>query len=120
RAELEAALTELKAAEDQSKDENDLVQILIYRGLVFAETGQPQQMAEMIKRALAMRPWADVPRDVSPQLARMFQDARRELWGPPGIKPWPKKTGGGASSPPSRPVESPRAQPPKTAQPAPA
>ena len=87
RAELDAATAELKAAEEQSKDEGDLVQILIYRGLVFAETGQQQQMAESFKRALAMRPWADVPQETSPRLAKMFQDARREVWGSPGIKP---------------------------------
>jgi tetratricopeptide (TPR) repeat protein len=96
RAELDAATAELKAAEEQSKDENDLVQILIYRGLVYAETGQPQQMQESFKRALAMRPWAEVPQDTSPRLAKLFSDARREVWGSPGIKPWPKKAGAAA------------------------
>lgn len=113
RAELDAATAELKAAEEQSKDEGDLVQILIYRGLVFAETGQQQQMAESFKRALAMRPWADVPQETSPRLAKMFQDARREVWGSPGIKPWPKKAAGHTDA-------APKTEPtPAPAQPAP-
>jgi tetratricopeptide (TPR) repeat protein len=93
RAELEAAMAELKAAEEQVKDEGDLVKVLIYRGLIYSETGQSQQMMESFKRALAMRPWEDVPQDTSPRLAKLFADARREVWGSPGIKPWPKKAG---------------------------
>jgi len=114
RAELEAALAELKAAEDSTRDENDLVMIMIYKGLIFAETGQGAQMGEMFKRAIAMRPWADVPQDTSPRLTKMFHEARREVWGSPGIKPWPKKAGG------TKPVEAPEvktiapAEPPKT------
>ena len=100
RAELDAASAELKAAEEQSKDEGDLVQILIYRGLVAAETGQTASMSESFKRALAMRPWAELPTDVSPRLAKMFQDARREVWGSSGIKAWPKKAPG---APPTKP-----------------
>jgi tetratricopeptide (TPR) repeat protein len=101
RAELDAAVAELKAAEDQSKDENDLVQILIYRGLISAEMGQAPQMQESFKRALAMRPWADVPQDTSPRLAKLFNDARREVWGSPGIKPWPKRKEGAPSDKPA-------------------
>ena len=115
RAELEAAMAELKAAEDSSKDDNDLVSILIYRGLIFAETGQGQQMQESFKRALAMRPWAEVPQEVSPRLAKMFQDARREVWGS-SIKPWPKKKEGAApSTPADKPAEPDKASEPKKA-----
>lgn len=119
RAELDAATAELKAAEEQSKDEGDLVQILIYRGLVFAETGQQQQMAESFKRALAMRPWADVPQETSPRLAKMFQDARREVWGSPGIKPWPKKAAGHTdAAPKTEPTPAPAQPAPHEAAPA--
>src|SRR5258708_11051024 len=57
RAELDAATAELKAAEESSKDDGDLVSIMIYRGLIYAETGQGQQIQESFQRALAMRPW---------------------------------------------------------------
>ncbi len=118
RAELDAAMAELKAAEESSKDDNDLVTILIYKGLVFAETGQGAQMQDSFKRALAMRPWAEVPPDASPRLAKMFQDARREVWGS-SIKAWPKKKDGSASNKPSdKPAEAPASSAPPTATPA--
>jgi hypothetical protein len=117
RAELEAAMAELKAAEDSSKDDADLVTILIYKGLVFAETGQGQQMQDSFKRALAMKPWAEVPQDTSPRLAKMFQDARREVWGS-SIKPWPKKKEGAATPPAeTKPAETKPAEPEKAAEP---
>ena len=120
RAELDAAMAELKAAEESSKDDNDLVTILIYKGLVFAETGQGAQMQDSFKRALAMRPWAEVPPDASPRLAKMFQDARREVWGS-SIKAWPKKKDGSASNKPSdKPAEPPASSAPPTVTPAPA
>ncbi len=114
RAELDAALAELKAAEDSSKDDNDLVQILIYKGLIFADTGQGQQSQEMFKRALAMRPWAEVPNDISPRIAKQFHEARKEVWGSPGIKPWPKRKDGSVYKPP----EQPSTPPPAAVQPA--
>ena len=115
RAELDAAMAELKAAEDSSKDDNDLVTILVYKGLIFAETGQGQQMQESFKRALAMRPWTEVPQDTSPRLAKMFSDIRREVWGS-SIKPWPKKKEGAA---PTKPADTTMpADPVKTGEPA--
>jgi hypothetical protein len=116
RAELEAAMAELKAAEDSSKDDADLVTILIYKGLVFAETGQGQAMQDSFKRALAMKPWAEVPQDTSPRLAKMFQEARREVWGS-SIKAWPKKKEGAAKPGDTPPAETKPAEPEKAAEP---
>ena len=128
RAELDAAMAELKSAEDSSKDDNDLVQILIYKGLIFAETGQGSQSQESFKRALAMRPWAEVPQDTSPRLAKQFHEARKEVWGS-GIKPWPKAKNPGAvhkqpeqpppaAPPPAAPATPPAATPPEATAPA--
>ncbi len=93
RADLEAALAELKQAEIASRDnEDETAQILIYQGLIFAETGKSIEAQDMFKRALAMRPWAEVPADTSPRLAKIFGDARKSVWGSGGsIKPPPQR-----------------------------
>jgi|GEM_PF-1338249 len=106
RLDLEAALAELREAEMAAKDnEDETVQILIYRGLIFSETGKVSDAQKEFKRALAMRPWAEVPADTSPRLAKIFGDARKELWGSGGqIKPPPKKRGATAASPTAMPA----------------
>ena len=105
---LDAAMDELKDAEADARarqDEDEIVQILILKGLIFADNGKPVEMDDHFKRALAMRPWVEVPPDVSPRLAKKFNDARKELWGSGGqLKPPPKK----------------RASAPRAAAPAPA
>jgi hypothetical protein len=92
---LDAAMDELKEAETEARshsDEDEIVQVLIFKGLIFAETGKATEMEDHFKRALAMRPWAEVPPDVSPRLSKKFNDARKELWGSGGqLKPPPKK-----------------------------
>lgn len=95
KLDLEAAMAELREAEIASKDnEDETVQIFIYRGMIFSETGKTADAADMFKRALAMRPWAEVPPDTSPRLAKVFGDARKALWGSGGqLKPPPKKRG---------------------------
>ena len=93
KLDLEAALAELKEAEIAAKDnEDETVQILIYKGLIYSETGKADEGQVVFKRALAMRPWAEVPPDTSPRLAKSFGDARKSLWGSGGqMKPPPKK-----------------------------
>ncbi len=93
RADLDAALAELKQAELAARDnEDETVQILIYQGLIFSETGKSAEAQDMFKRALAMRPWAEVPADTSPRLAKSFGDARKSVWGSGGsIKPPPHR-----------------------------
>jgi tetratricopeptide (TPR) repeat protein len=93
RADLDAALAELKQAELAARDnEDETVQILIYQGLIFSETGKSAEAEDMFKRALAMRPWAEVPADTSPRLAKSFGDARKSVWGSGGsIRPPPHR-----------------------------
>jgi hypothetical protein len=92
---LDAAMDELKDAETDARsrsDEEEIVQILILKGLIFADNGKPTEMDDHFKRALAMRPWAEVPPEVSPRLSKKFNDARKELWGSGGqLKPPPVK-----------------------------
>jgi tetratricopeptide (TPR) repeat protein len=90
---LDAALAELKEAEVAAKDnEDETVLIFIYRGLIYSETGKTADAQDMFKRALTLRPWAEVPPDTSPRLAKVFGDARKSLWGTAAnIKPPQKK-----------------------------
>jgi len=124
KLDLEAAMAELKEAETDARarnDEAEIVTVLIYKGLISADNGKQQEMTEFFKRALAMRPWVDVPADTSPRLAKMFNDERKELWGSGGqIKPPPKKKphppvgagGAPALAPPAAPAETaPSAEP---------
>ena len=105
---LDAAMDELKDAEADARsrsDEEEIVQILIMKGLIFADNGKPTEMDDHFKRALAMRPWAEVPPEVSPRLSKKFNDARKELWGSGGqMKPPPKKR---ASAKPATPPAAP-------------
>lgn len=93
KLDLDAALAELKEAEVAAKDnEDETVLIFIYRGLIYSETGKTADAQEMFKRALTIRPWAEVPPDTSPRLAKVFGDARKSLWGTAAnIKPPQKK-----------------------------
>ena len=88
RLDLDAAIAELQQAET-SANEDDTVQILIYRGLIFADQGKTNEATDQFKRALAIRPWAEVPADTSPRVAKTFSDARKSIWGS-NLKP-PKK-----------------------------
>ncbi len=93
KLDLDAALAELKEAELAAKDnEDETVQVLIYKGLIFSETGKSAEAQDMFKRALAMRPWAEVPADTSPRVAKTFGEARKSVWGSGGnIKPPPQR-----------------------------
>lgn len=93
KLDLDAALAELKEAELAAKDnEDETVQVLIYKGLIYSETGKSGEAQDMFKRALAMRPWAEVPADTSPRLAKSFTEARKSLWGSGGqMKPPPRR-----------------------------
>jgi tetratricopeptide (TPR) repeat protein len=112
KLDLEAAMAELRLAEDEAKtSESEMVTALLYQGLIFAENGKYAQTMEHFKRALAISPWLDVPEGTAPRIARQFSDARRELWGSGGIKPPPRKRGGGvaagAAAPPAAPPAAP-------------
>jgi tetratricopeptide (TPR) repeat protein len=92
KLDLDAALAELQLAEDGAKDsEDDTVQVLIYRGLIFSETGKLSAASDQFKRALAIRPWAEVPEGTSPRIAKNFSDARKSLWGMASVKPPQKR-----------------------------
>jgi hypothetical protein len=103
RLDLEAALAELREAEVAAKDnEDELVQILVYRGLISADLGRTQEMTDLFKRALAMRPWTEMPPGTSPRVGKAFADARRELWGSANsVKPPVKSAATPASATPA-------------------
>src|SRR5437588_238003 len=79
KLDLDAAIAELQLAEDGAKDsEDDRVQVLIYRGLIYSETGKLSAASDQFKRALAIRPWAEVPDGTSPRIAELPDAARVE------------------------------------------
>jgi len=88
KLDLDAAIAELQQAESGAT-EDDTVQILVYRGLIFADQGKPNEATDQFKRALAIHPWAEVPPETSPRIAKTFSEARKSIWGT-NIKP-PKK-----------------------------
>jgi|SRR5215813_12758609 len=100
KLDLDAALAELQLAEVDAKDSKDeTVQVLIYRGLIYSETGKMSDASDQFKRALAIRPWAEVPPDTSPRIAKNFSDARRSLWGMANVRPPQKRAASPAAQP---------------------
>ena len=111
KLDLDAALAELQLAEVAVKDnEDETAQVLVYRGLIFSETGKSADANDQFKRALAMRPWIEVPAGTSPRIARMFSDARKSIWGMASVKPPQRKA---AAVPASTRQPEPAAAPPK-------
>ena len=98
KLDLDAALAELQLAEAARIGEDEMVQVLIYRGLIYSETGKSADAADQFKRALAVRPWAEVPPETSPRIAKMFSDARKSVWGMASVKP-PKRRPAKAQAP---------------------
>jgi len=114
KLDLDAALAELQLADESAKDsEDDRLQVLIYRGLIFSETGKLSGASDQFKRALAIRPWAEVPEGTSPRIAKNFSDARKSLWGMASVKPPQKRVAAPAVVPTSVPAVTPAA--PETA-----
>src|SRR5947209_20307400 len=72
KLDLDAALAELQQAEQAAKDnEDETVAVLIYRGLIYSDTGKTSDANDQFKRALAIRPWAEVPPETSPRVAKL-------------------------------------------------
>ncbi len=95
KLDLDAALAELSQAEVAAKDnEDDTVRVLVYRGLIYSETGRPAEANDQFKRALAIRPWAEVPEGTSPRIAKVFGDARKSIWGMGTVKPPQRRSAG--------------------------
>src|SRR5437660_78544 len=111
KLDLEAALAELSQAEVAAKDnEDETIKVLIYRGLIYSETARPAEANDQFKRALAIRPWAEVPEGTSPRIAKVFADARKSLWGMASVKPPQKRVAAPAPQPPASSL-APDAQP---------
>lgn len=106
KLDLDAALAELQLAETPRTSEDEMVQVLIYRGLIYSETGKAADAADQFKRALAIRPWAEVPPETSPRIAKAFNEARKSVWGMANVKP-PRRR-----SPPPQTAASPSAAAP--------
>jgi tetratricopeptide (TPR) repeat protein len=119
KLDLDAALAELQLAEESAKDsEDDRVQVLIYRGLIFSETGKLSGASDQFKRALAIRPWSEVPEGTSPRIAKNFSDARKSLWGMASVKPPQKRVAAPAPQPTAVPANAPASSPTTDVQPA--
>jgi tetratricopeptide (TPR) repeat protein len=110
KLEFDAALPELQQAEAGAKEnEDEMAQVLIYRGLVYSQTGKGADASEQFKRALAIRPWAELPADTSPRTAKIFSEARKSIWGMASVKPPEKKAA--ANPAPATTPPTPAAQP---------
>jgi tetratricopeptide (TPR) repeat protein len=110
KLEFDAALPELQQAEASAKEnEDEMAQVLIYRGLVYSQTGKGADASEQFKRALAIRPWAELPGDTSPRTAKIFSDARKSIWGMASVKPPEKKAAAHAA--PASTTQTPAAEP---------
>ena len=94
------------------------MQVLIYRGLIFSETGKLSGASDQFKRALAIRPWAEVPEGTSPRIAKNFSDARKSLWGMASVKPPQKRVAAPAPQPTAMPASAPVSSPAQAVQPA--
>jgi hypothetical protein len=109
-------MAELQLADAAAKDSNnedETVQVLIYRGLIYSETGRTAEATDQFKRALAMRPWVEIPVDTSPRIAKSFSDARKSLWGMASVRPPQKKA---AAAVPASTTQTPAMQKPATTQ----
>jgi tetratricopeptide (TPR) repeat protein len=116
KLDLDAAMAELQLADAAAKDnEDETVQVLIYRGLIYSDTGRTAEAIDQFKRALAMRPWVEVPADTSPRIARTFSDARKSLWGMASVRPPQKKA---AAAVPASTTQTPTTPKPATQTPA--
>jgi tetratricopeptide (TPR) repeat protein len=114
KLDLDAAMAELQLADTAAKDNNnedETVQVLIYRGLIYSETGRTAEAIDQFKRALAMRPWVEVPADTSPRIAKTFSDARKSLWGMASVRPPQKKA---SAAVPASTTQTPATQTPTT------
>src|SRR5437762_5128829 len=106
KLDLDAALAELQLAEDAAKgNDEDTVQVLIYRGLIYSETGKLSAASDQFKRALAIRPWAEVPDGTSPRIAKNFSEARKSLWGMASVRPPQKRLAGTVVTIPPSPAQ---------------
>ena len=112
KLDLDAALAELQQAEAAAKDnEDETVQVLIYRGLIFSDTGKTAEAADQFKRALAMRPWTEVPPETSPRIAKIFSDARKSIWGMASVKPPQKRAAAQNAVPAAATQPAPKVEP---------
>src|SRR5256885_14016488 len=106
KLDLDAALAELKEAELAAKDnEDETVQVFVYRGLILSDTGKSNDAVDMFKRALAIRPWAELPADTSPREAKTVSDARKAMWGTASNTKPPQKKPRAAPAPEVKPPE---------------
>ncbi len=103
KLDLDAALAELAQAEAGAKENDDET---------VQDTGKTAEAADQFKRALAIRPWAEVPPETSPRIAKIFSDARKSIWGMASVKPPQKKVRATPNAmPASSTTEAPKAEP---------
>jgi len=100
--EYERTLVELLSAQRLTRTQDELVSILLLKGIVLAELGKKAEASDTFREALRLRPAAVLPVDVSPKIARQFDAVSETLT---VAKPEPQKRS-------KKPT--PRAEPPPT------
>ncbi|WP_049872352.1 tetratricopeptide repeat protein [Myxococcus hansupus] len=74
--EYEQALKEFDKARRLASNDDELVEVRVYEGIVLADLGQRPKALKAFREALSLRPDADLPIKVSPKVARDFEDLR--------------------------------------------
>lgn len=86
--EYERTLVELLSAQRITRTQDELVPILLLKGIVLAELGKKAEASDTFREALRLRPGAVLPVDVSPKIARQFDAVSEAL---AVAKPAPEK-----------------------------
>jgi tetratricopeptide (TPR) repeat protein len=99
--EYERALVELLGAQRLTRNQDELVSLLLLKGIVLAELGKKAEASGAFREALRLRPGAVLPSDVPPKISRQFE-AVSEALAVAELEPKerPTKPGPRASPPP--------------------
>lgn len=75
--EYERALGELALVQRSSLTEQDALVVMLYRGIILLDMGEPEAAFAAFQAALQLRPDAKLPMMVSPKIQRLFDHMRK-------------------------------------------
>ncbi len=103
----ERALEELQGVRQHVRTEDELVSLLLYKGIFLAELLRKEEASAAFAEALRLRPGASLPENISPKITLQFEATRAAL---AVSKPEPPKR-------PAEPGPQSKARPPSPKQP---
>jgi hypothetical protein len=108
--EYEQALVELLSAQRLTRTQDELVSLLLLKGIILAELGNKAESSSAFREALSLRPGAVLPPDVSPKIRRQFEAVSAALAvAKPEPEEQPTKPGPRAEPRPARAAQPPNA-----------